>query len=101
MLCDDGTDNEFNLAPPAPQCWVLVSRSNSLALTIPVAFFLLPDKSYNTYHSILLHLRDDLGVPGPKYFHLDFESGAIKAVRNVFPESVIVGCDTHWKRCLR
>ena len=66
-----------------------------------MAFFLLPDKTYNTYLAILTHLRNEQGVTGRKYFHLDFKSAAIKAVRNVFPDTIIVGCDVHFKKCLK
>ena len=78
----------------------MVARSESMKVTLPCAFFLLPDKQYNTY-SLVLNKIKELGVSGPDVFHLDFEAAAIKAVKNTFPSTVIECCDTHWKRCLR
>lgn len=82
-----------------PQAWILVAKSIPNNVTLPCAFFLLPDTQYLTYCLVLNKLKE-LGVPGPNFFHLDFEAAAIKAVRAVFPETDIECCDTHWKQCL-
>ena len=37
----------------------------------------------------------------PEKILLDFEAGAIKAVKDVYPTTTLIGCDVHWKRCLR
>ena len=50
---------------------------------------------------ILHSLREEHGVEPPQRFYLDFESAAMKAVRKIYPESSIIGCDTHFKRTIR
>ena len=50
---------------------------------------------------ILHSLREEHGVEPPIRFYLDFESAAMKAVRRIYPESSIIGCDTHFKRTIR
>ena len=37
----------------------------------------------------------------PDNLHVDYEAAAIKSIRNVYRESYIVCCNTHWKRCIR
>ena len=78
----------------------MVAKSETMNVTLACAFFLLPDKQYNTY-SLVLNKIKELGVSNPDVFHLDFEAAAVKAVKNTFPGTVIECCDTHWKRCLR
>ena len=82
------------------QAWILVARSEQMDVSMACAFFLLPDKQYNTY-SLVLNKIKELGVTTPQVFHLDFEAAAVKAVKNVFPATVLECCDTHWKCCLR
>ena len=81
------------------QAWILVGKSERLMVTIPCAYFLLPDKTYETYKLIMQSLKYH-GFE-PKTFHLDFEAAAIKACKDVWPNCKIVCCDTHWKRALR
>ena len=83
------------------QLWVLIAKCDQMNVTIPCAYFLLPDKSYGSYLLCLQKLRE-LGVNSPARFHLDFEMAAIKAVKVVFGVTTSLECcDTHWKRALR
>ena len=82
------------------QLWIIVTRSASLGISFPALFFLFPDKSYPTYKSCMEKMRE-LGIQSPDKFHLDFEAAAIKAAKEVWPDTRIVTCDTHWKRALR
>ena len=83
------------------QLWVLIAKCDQMDVTIPCAYFLLPDKSYGSYLLCLQKLRE-LGVNSPPRFHLDFEMAAIKAVKVVFGVTTSLECcDTHWKRALR
>jgi hypothetical protein len=69
---------------------------------MPMAFFLLPDKSSATYKRMLTLLRD--AVPGlrfsPKDFVVDFEAAAIKAIRELFPFCLIVLCFFHFSQSI-
>ena len=82
------------------QAWVMVVRHPTLGVSIPCAFFLLPDKHTDSYKMVMSTLKE-LEVLGPDLIHLDFESAVIKAVKFVWPNTNISGCDTHWKRKIR
>lgn len=82
------------------QLWIIVGTSEANNITIPLAYFLLPNKSGNSYQIVLQAIKD-LGVQEVEVFHCDFELAAIKAIAAVYPEAKIEGCDVHWKRALR
>ena len=65
------------------QTWIISARISSGA-SIPCAFFLLPDKKGQTYKLVLNAVKEK-GVTNPNNFHLDYEAGAIKAVRDIYP----------------
>ncbi len=69
---------------------------------MPMAFFLLPDKSAPTYKRMPTLLKD--AVPGlriaPKNFIVDFEAAAIKAIREIFPFCLIVLCFFHFSQSI-
>ena len=75
------------------QLWIIVTRSASLGISFPALFFLLPNKSYPTYKSCMEKMRE-LGIQSPDKFHLDFEAAAIKAAKEVWPDTRIVTCHT-------
>ena len=82
------------------QLWLVIGRSETNNLTIPVAYFLLPNKATTTYQVVMQCIKD-LGVDQVEVFHSDFELATIKAIRGVYPNVRIEGCDVHWKRALR
>ena len=82
------------------QVWVIVCPINNFSTSIPCAFFLLPCKEYNNYKMAMdCILSKD--IPPPQKIHLDFEPAALKAIREVYKDSTLIGCAVHWKRCLR
>ena len=96
-------DGTFEVAKPTlfEQAWILIAKCERMNVSIPCAYFLLPDKQYNPYYLCLSKLKE-LGVTSPARFHLDFEAASIKAVRSVFGAATSLECcDTHWKRALR
>ena len=82
------------------QLFVIISTTTT-GVNVPTAYFLLPGKEVLVYKNILLCLKRDHGIPDPPIFHCDFESAIIKAVKEVFPSTQILCCDTHFKRALR
>ena len=44
-------------------------------------------------------LKHDL-VLNPKFITIDFEKGAIGALKNVFPNAVIKSCTFHYNQCI-
>ena len=41
------------------------------------------------------------GLQAPKQFHVDLEIAVMKAFRDVFPESKIIGCSVHFRRNIK
>ena len=82
------------------QVWVIVCPINNYSTSIPCAFFLLPCKEYTAYKMVMDCISSN-DIPSPEKIHLDLEAGAIKAVKDVYPTATLIGCDVHWKRCLR
>ena len=82
------------------QLWLIVARSDANKISLPVAYFLLPNKVTTSYQEALQCIKD-LGVDKVEMFHCDFELAMIKAIKTVYPDVKIEGCDVHWKRALR
>ena len=82
------------------QCWVVVCPIGSIS--IPVAFYLLPTKELVTYQAMFNNIKGLLGEDSPpEKIHLDFEAATIRACKETFLMIDIIGCQVHWKRCLR
>ena len=78
--------------------WVIVCSVG--LISVPVAWFCLPNKEYTTYKIVLTCLKDR-NIMAPKEFHVDYEAATIKAIKDVFPDSSILGCSVHFKRCIK
>ena len=69
---------------------------------MPMAFFLLPDKTAVTYTRTFRLLKEAL--PGleisPKTFVIDFEAAAIKAIKAIFPFCFIILCFFHFSQSI-
>ena len=93
-------DCTFEIAKPTLFTQVLVvSAKSKTDVRVPCLFAFLPSKETVVYHQVF-KLLADCGLKGPDRFHSDFEKALIKGFTQVFPDTDIVGCDTHWKRCL-
>ena len=82
------------------QLFIIVSTTPT-GINVPTAFFFLPTKDGIGYPKTLDLLKSKYEIPDPRTFHCDFESGIIKSVKQVYPKSEILCCDTHFKRALR
>ena len=54
----------------------------------------------HVYKQVLECLKTH-GVQNPKRIHLDFELADIKAAKECYPDTELIGFDTHWKRNLQ
>ena len=72
------------------QIYVFVCPIGSIS--VPVAWFLLPNKEFSTYMKVLTCLKER-GLKAPRQFHVDFEI----AIRDVFPESKVIGCSVFFR----
>lgn len=73
-------------------------------LSTPKLYTLLPDKKSPTYISplnIMLNLfhMNNICV-NLKYVTIDFEQAAILAIKLVFPNAMIKGCNFHFNKCI-
>lgn len=96
-------DGTFEIAKSTLFSQVFILNAKTQLTTknsVPCAFYLLPNKEFLTYKIMFTSIREK-GVSPPKIFYCDFENAIIKAVREVFPESTIICCDTHFKRAVR
>ncbi|CAF1223506.1 unnamed protein product [Rotaria sordida] len=73
-------------------------------LSTPKLYTLLPDKKGPTYISIfniilnLCHMNNI--CLNPKFVTIDFEQAAINAIKLIFPNATIKGCNFHFNKCI-
>ena len=108
MLCTADhlfLDGTFKSCPaPFCQLYTIHIRSSVLRSTIHVLYSLLPNKTKLTYTSFFNEVRNaaiknDL-ILNPKFITIDFEQSAINALKHVFPNVTIKGCNFHYNQCL-
>lgn len=98
-------DGTFKSCPsPFSQLYTIHIESSVLNGTIPTLYSFLPNKTKAMYTLLFNELRTitlqhDL-VLNPKVITVDFEKGAIGALKNVFPNSLIKGCNFHYNQCI-
>lgn len=96
-----GGDGTFNIAKVTLFSQVfIISAKTQNGINVPCGFFMLPDKELETY-KMMFNALLDLNIAPPSLFYCDFESGIIKGMRSIYPETKIRCCDTHFKRALR
>ncbi|XP_018495297.1 uncharacterized protein LOC108864344 [Galendromus occidentalis] len=71
---------------------------------VPFAYFLLPNKSKETYMRMFEPLKNYAISIGrnfePPTFHLDYEISTLRAIRESFPNSEVKGYLFHFNQCL-
>ena len=98
-------DGTFKSCPsPFAQLYTIHVYSSILNGTVPLLYCLLPNKTKKMYALLFNELRTvaiqhEL-VLNPKFTTFDFEQGAIGALRNVFPNASIKGCNFHYSQCV-
>jgi hypothetical protein len=96
-------DGTFRCVPrPFTQCLILMIMDDETDLFIPVVYCLVDNKSQWTYwhffHYVLVVTETRFY---PKTVTCDFEKPLIRAIKEQFPQTVIVGCLFHFKQALR
>ncbi|XP_018495047.1 uncharacterized protein LOC108864260 [Galendromus occidentalis] len=70
----------------------------------PLVFFLLPDKTKETYRRMFSLLKNHADAKGmvfaPRTFQLDYEVATLRAIQLEFPLSEIKGCNFHFSQSL-
>ncbi|XP_022819196.1 uncharacterized protein LOC111362902 [Spodoptera litura] len=67
---------------------------------IPTIYALLPDRTVDTYKTLFCLIKSQIPEWNPETITCDFEKPLIQALQHEFPNIKIVGCYTHFKRCL-
>ncbi len=98
-------DGTFKSCPsPFSQLYTIHVESPVSKNTIPILYSFLPSKTKSIYTLLFNELRNitlknDL-ILNPKIITIDYEKGAIGALKNVFPHSKIKGCNFHFNQCV-
>ncbi|CAF3857569.1 unnamed protein product [Rotaria sordida] len=98
-------DGTFKSCPSVfGQLYTIHIDSSASNGTVPVLYSFLPKKTKSIYTLLFNELRTitlqhDL-VLNLKFITIDFEKGAIAALKNVFPNSKIKGCNFHYNQCI-
>ncbi|XP_055306982.1 uncharacterized protein LOC129571240 [Sitodiplosis mosellana] len=95
-LCDEYfMDGTFTVTPPLfSQFYTIHGRYKGWH--VPLVYMLLTNKKQETYEDALKVLCELEPTLNPTDFMIDFEMGAINAIRANFPESEIHGCHFHF-----
>lgn len=93
-------DGTFSLAPALfSQIYVVMAERGGFVL--PVLYALLPNKEAGTYLRTFEAVKEMWPELNPSSISMDFEQGAIGAVRSTFPDSEIHGCLFHLTKNMR
>lgn len=68
--------------------------------TIPLVFFLLPNKQKKIYNSALSVLKNMMKDFQPEEINIDFESAFMKSFKKLFPLTRMKGCHFHFGQCI-
>jgi hypothetical protein len=100
-------DGTFSVVPLAKERFYQVYTLHGeigTQIQVPLAFFLLPDKTNETYQRMLKEVKSLCEESGlnlsPSMFMLDFEQAMINSVQNLFPECGVVLCFFHLSQSL-
>ena len=93
-------DGTFSTAPsPFHQLYVIMANFHKNRRNYPVGFAFLPDKTTQTYVQLWTAVSAFVLEP-PRAVRVDFESADLKALKEIFPDSIIEGCWFHFRRAI-
>jgi len=98
--CDNWfCDGTFSCAPQIFQQLYTI-HAVYYSNVIPSVYVLLPDKKENTYKLMFQALKSLISNLSPLNIMMDFEKGAMNAVKFEFPNASINGCFFHLSQCV-
>ena len=68
-------------------------------LYVPIGHVLMQTQLYEGYKIVLNWVKDTFEIK-PRFITLDFETAAMRALKEVFPDSELVPCFFHFVKCL-
>lgn len=97
-------DGTFKKVPnPYIQLYTIhgdIGSNNEYTKVVPCMYALLPNKRQETYHKLFQIIKDNLSNFDPNFFKVDFEIGAINALRAIYPSAAISGCYFHYSQAI-
>ena len=82
---------------PFNQAYVIFVKKSKIS--VPCAFFLLPNKRKSTYIQMFEILSRRI-PNGPRFFHADFEVAVISALQEIYAGTEVSFCNFHWSQAL-
>jgi len=88
------------------QLYNIIGKEKNTGIIIPIAFILMSHKSYSLYYHAFDNIKTLLLKNNIKYkegelkFMMDFEKSSRKAIKRVFPDSLLFGCFFHFTKAL-
>ena len=92
-------DGTFKVAP-RHFCQIWVIRVKVGEVTIPVAYAILEDKSYQSYSLAIEMLKEAAPTWSPTLILTDFEQSELKALYEHFDKDSVRGCNFHYDQAL-
>jgi len=77
-----------------------IGSTSSETNVIPVIFVLLPNKTKNIYTRFFELIKEHIPNINPNIITIDFEAATIQAIKDVFPNTQISGCNYHFNQSL-
>ena len=88
------------------QLFNIIGREKKTGILLPLIFILMTSKSFFLYQNIFENIKtllsnNNISIDFKKIFiMMDFEKGARKAIKNIFPKSKLLGCYFHYTKAL-
>ncbi|XP_065205735.1 uncharacterized protein LOC135835422 [Planococcus citri] len=95
-------DGTFKVTPNKPKIYQVYTLGAVYRnVFIPIAFGILQDKNAATYRWMFEELQKVNPDWNPQMIMTDFETGAIAAIRHVFPQARHIGCWFHYSKAIQ
>ena len=88
------------------QLYNIIGKEKKTRIIIPISFILMSHKSYSLYYHAFNNIKTLLIKNNIEYkeeelkFMMDFEKSARKAIKSIFPDSLLSGCFFHYTKSL-
>ena len=88
------------------QLYNIIGKEKKTGIIIPISFILMSHKSYSLYYHVFNNIKTLILKNKIEYkekelkFMMDFEKSSRKAIKSIFPESILLGCFFHFTKAL-
>ena len=88
------------------QLYNIIGKDSKTGIIIPLVFIIMSNKSYELYFHIFENIKNlfvynNINIDFKDlYIMMDFEKGARRAIKTVFPQTHLLGCYFHFAKSL-